>query len=167
MGFGLFLSVIAMGLTAMYIVMGIAEALSALGQFEFYHRAFPNTMSNIGSSLIWRRWTSFSPGYVRLVYVLAGYRTQIVGLNCVPGLHIPVASLIVVVYVTVTVWDGIESIPLCHRQRVENYIVMDEAKSFSTLRQFKFYRVFLKTMSSVGNSLFILSLALARFDYYN
>ncbi|KAK8595000.1 hypothetical protein V6N13_015909 [Hibiscus sabdariffa] len=83
MGLGLFLSVIAMGLTAMvesvrlhkvnqeyhikyptavvnmsamwllpqYIVMGIAEALSALGQFEFYHRAFPKTMSSIGNSL--------------------------------------------------------------------------------------------------------------------
>ncbi|KAK8664279.1 hypothetical protein V6N13_084077 [Hibiscus sabdariffa] len=31
----------AMWLLPQYIVMGIAEALSALGQFEFYHRAFP------------------------------------------------------------------------------------------------------------------------------
>ncbi|GMI93791.1 nitrate transporter 1.11, NRT1/ PTR family 1.2 [Hibiscus trionum] len=83
MGLGLFLTVIAMGLTAMvenvrlhevnqefhikyptamvnmsamwllpqYIVMGIAEALSTLGQFEFYHRVFPKTMSSIGNSL--------------------------------------------------------------------------------------------------------------------
>ncbi|KAE8674113.1 Detected protein of unknown function [Hibiscus syriacus] len=34
-----------------YIVMGIAEALSTLGQFEFYHRVFPKTMSSIANSL--------------------------------------------------------------------------------------------------------------------
>ncbi|XP_022777177.1 protein NRT1/ PTR FAMILY 1.2-like [Durio zibethinus] len=83
MGLGLFLSVIALGFTAMvenarlgkiiqeghvkdpsaivnisvmwllpqYIVMGVAEALSTLGQFEFYHREFPKTMSSIGNSL--------------------------------------------------------------------------------------------------------------------
>ncbi|XWS20258.1 hypothetical protein CRYUN_Cryun31cG0085200 [Craigia yunnanensis] len=83
MGIGLFLSVLALGLTAMvenarlskaiqeghvknpsamvnmsvmwllpqYIVMGVAESLSILGQFEFYHREFPKTMSSIGNSL--------------------------------------------------------------------------------------------------------------------
>ncbi|XVE52068.1 hypothetical protein DITRI_Ditri02bG0091300 [Diplodiscus trichospermus] len=83
MGAGLFLSIIAMGLTAMvenarlskaikegqvknptamvnmsvmwllpqYVVMGVAESLSTLGQFEFYHREFPKTMSSIGNSL--------------------------------------------------------------------------------------------------------------------
>ncbi|XVE81599.1 hypothetical protein DITRI_Ditri15bG0077900 [Diplodiscus trichospermus] len=83
MGVGLFLSVIAMGLTAIvenvrlnkaikeghvknptamvnmsvmwllpqYVVMGVAESLSTLGQFEFYHREFPKTMSSIGNSL--------------------------------------------------------------------------------------------------------------------
>ncbi|XP_017978305.1 PREDICTED: protein NRT1/ PTR FAMILY 1.2 [Theobroma cacao] len=83
MGIGLFLSVIALGLTAIvesarrrkaiqegllknpiavvnmsviwllpqHIVMGVAEAFSTLGYFEFYHREFPKTMSSIGNSL--------------------------------------------------------------------------------------------------------------------
>ncbi|XVE84986.1 hypothetical protein DITRI_Ditri17bG0055800 [Diplodiscus trichospermus] len=40
-----------MWLLPQYVVMGVAESLSTFGQFEFYHREFPKTMSSIGNSL--------------------------------------------------------------------------------------------------------------------
>ncbi|XVF26782.1 hypothetical protein REPUB_Repub14bG0048200 [Reevesia pubescens] len=40
-----------MRLLLQYILMGVAESLNTLGQFEFYHREFPKVMSSIGNSL--------------------------------------------------------------------------------------------------------------------
>ncbi|XVF86651.1 hypothetical protein PTKIN_Ptkin18bG0059500 [Pterospermum kingtungense] len=43
------------------IVMGIAESVNTLGQFEFYHKEFPKTMSSIGNSLFF---LSIAVGYI-------------------------------------------------------------------------------------------------------
>ncbi|KAL4386861.1 hypothetical protein GQ457_09G006610 [Hibiscus cannabinus] len=84
-----------MWLLPQYIVMGIAEALSALGHFDVLFNIVNQTTSRDGkpswvadnvneAHFDYYYWLLGGLSLLNVFYYIICYRTQIVGLNCVP-----------------------------------------------------------------------------------